>query len=52
VLVEKSGISGVGPEDTRVAISRKEELLKQRTKDPALICCDYTLAETVNALGI
>ncbi|KAK4999507.1 hypothetical protein LTR66_001485 [Elasticomyces elasticus] len=40
------------PDEARIAALRIQELRKQRPKDPTLVCCDYTLAENANALGI
>ena len=39
-------------EEHRLSSLRMAELRKRRPCNPALLCCDYSLAEQANALGI
>lgn len=52
IIARELDISSVDPEDFRIAALKKKELKKQRPRDPALICCDYRVAENANELGI
>ncbi|KAH7119530.1 hypothetical protein B0J11DRAFT_63415 [Dendryphion nanum] len=39
-------------ETDRMTTLRMDDLRKQRPQDPSLICCDYDMAESANAIGV